>query len=87
MGFCGGGAGRTGNLTINGMDALVIPDLRYHEALANELVRATKAGGIVFGVVAPFGYDALPQLPLLSCGRMRRPSVRFPHGDVFEKAT
>jgi hypothetical protein len=36
--------------TINGIDEFIIGDSEYHQALARELVRATKQGGLIFGV-------------------------------------
>ena len=35
--------------TINGIDELIISEPEYHQALARELVRATKQGGLIFG--------------------------------------
>ena len=43
------------NFVLNGIDITIINDPAYHKALANELVRATKANGLIFGV----GSDAL----------------------------
>ncbi len=37
------------NLTLNGIDSFIIKDPKYHEALANEIARAAKPGGIIFG--------------------------------------
>lgn len=39
-----------GNFVINGIDRFVIPDQKYHTALARELRRTTKKGGIIMGV-------------------------------------
>ncbi|OGF23390.1 hypothetical protein A2Y83_02410 [Candidatus Falkowbacteria bacterium RBG_13_39_14] len=38
------------NFTINGINYQIIKNQKYHKALAQELVRATKEGGIIFGV-------------------------------------
>jgi len=38
------------NFMLNGIDICVIDDVEYHKALALELARATKPGGLVFGV-------------------------------------
>lgn len=37
------------NFTINGIDFNIIEDDAYHAALAKEVIRATKPGGIIFG--------------------------------------
>ena len=37
------------NITVNGIDADVIPIKKYHESLATEILRVTKHQGIVFG--------------------------------------
>lgn len=37
------------NFVVNGIDMSIIPDMRYHEALARELGRATQPGGLCFG--------------------------------------
>lgn len=39
-----------GNFVINGIDRFVVPDQKYHTALARELIRTTKRGGIIMGV-------------------------------------
>lgn len=38
------------NFTVNGIDAFVISSPEYHSALAREISRATKVGGVVFGI-------------------------------------
>lgn len=45
---------RTGsaNITIDAIDHTIIPDEKYHEALATEIIRVCKPGGIVFGINA-----------------------------------
>ena len=41
------------NFMLNGIDFASVPGSeRYHEVLAQELVRATKPGGLVFGINA-----------------------------------
>ena len=37
------------NIVINGIDGLVITVSEYHEALAKEIMRATKEDGVIFG--------------------------------------
>jgi ubiquinone/menaquinone biosynthesis C-methylase UbiE len=37
------------NITINGIDLLIIKNDEYHKALADEITRVTKKGGIIFG--------------------------------------
>ncbi|MBT9169089.1 MAG: hypothetical protein DDT19_02441 [Syntrophomonadaceae bacterium] len=37
------------NFILNGIDSFVISDKKYHKALAQELIRATKQGGLIFG--------------------------------------
>jgi hypothetical protein len=37
------------NITINGIDADIIPTEKYHESLATEILRATKHQGVIFG--------------------------------------
>lgn len=39
-----------GNFTINGIDHYIVDDPKYNQALAQEIVRAMKTGGLVFGV-------------------------------------
>jgi hypothetical protein len=39
-----------GSFMINGIDTAVIDSPEYHRALCNELVRATRPGGLVFGM-------------------------------------
>ena len=39
-----------GNFAINGIDELVIPNQAYRQALAQELIRVTRKGGIIFGI-------------------------------------
>lgn len=46
------------NFAINGIDEIIINDHRYHQALATELVRATKPGGLIFGL----GSEVIPIL-------------------------
>jgi len=38
------------NFAINGIDSIIVSDPRYNEALAKELVRATRSGGLIFGL-------------------------------------
>ena len=38
------------NFAINGIDPTIVGDPRYNEALAKELVRATRPGGLIFGI-------------------------------------
>lgn len=37
------------NFTINGIDRAIIDDIEYHKALAVEIARATRVGGVIFG--------------------------------------
>lgn len=45
----------SGNFAINGIDQTIIDDREYNKALAQELVRATCRGGIIFGVESDVG--------------------------------
>lgn len=38
------------NFTLNGIDRIIIDDIRYHEALAQELLRVAQKGSLIFGV-------------------------------------
>ncbi|KKT20830.1 MAG: hypothetical protein UW05_C0026G0006 [Candidatus Giovannonibacteria bacterium GW2011_GWC2_43_8] len=50
------------NFNLNGIDSLVIEDPEYHYALAKELVRTTKKGGIVFGINSDALYSLGPAM-------------------------
>lgn len=39
-----------GNFSINGIDKFIVDDPQYNQALAQEIVRATKTGGLIFGI-------------------------------------
>lgn len=41
------------NFTINGIDFIMVKNEKYHEALAKEIYRATKPGGLIFGIESP----------------------------------
>jgi len=43
------------NFAINGIDQTIIDDPEYNEVLAQELVRATARGGIIFGIESDVG--------------------------------
>lgn len=38
------------NFTLNGIDLLIIENVRYHEALAREILRVAQNGSLIFGV-------------------------------------
>jgi protease II len=41
------------NVTINGIDYLILENEGYHKALADEITRVAKKDGIIFGTNAP----------------------------------
>lgn len=45
------------NFVINGIDTFVIDSPKYHSALAREISRTTKIGGVVFGINADALYE------------------------------
>jgi hypothetical protein len=69
------------NFTINGIDSVIIEDQNYHHALAQELARATRPGGIIFGMCS----DALWELE----DKMHKAKLNFRNTDretkIFEK--
>lgn len=38
------------NFTLNGIDRIIIDNIKYHEALAQELLRVAQKGSLIFGV-------------------------------------
>jgi len=42
----------TVNCIINGIDTIIVDDIKYHEALAREMIRVTKKGGLIFGTTS-----------------------------------
>lgn len=40
------------NCIINGIDVIIVDDSKYHEALAREMIRVTKKGGLIFGTTS-----------------------------------
>jgi len=48
--FCASLQNDSCNFTLNGIDTVIIPNKKYHEYLAAEIVRATRPGGVIFGV-------------------------------------
>jgi SAM-dependent methyltransferase len=43
-------------VAINGIDSIVIPSGNYHHALAREIARVLRPGGVVFGINSTVGY-------------------------------
>ncbi len=58
------------NCTINGIDDFIINDYRYHEAMAEEMVRVTKKGGLIFG------YDSEVEHYLSCLAKKTKPLIR-----------
>ncbi|MFA4852106.1 MAG: hypothetical protein WC924_02230 [Candidatus Gracilibacteria bacterium] len=50
-----------GNFTINGIDTIIVNDMHYNRALAHEMIRATRKGGLIFGTSS----DALVYIDFL----------------------
>lgn len=69
---------RSANLVINGIDLNIVPDSKYHEALANELARVVKPGGIIFGDHS----EALNVLKRQTPPELR--SVKFPASEWYQ---
>jgi len=40
------------NCIINGIDVIIVNDSKYHEALAREMIRITRKGGLIFGTTS-----------------------------------
>lgn len=80
------------SFAINGIDQTIIDDPEYNKALAEELVRATSKGGIIFGIESDVGHylsvisfrEKSPIRPELEV--IKRISGSFPHNKfLFEK--
>lgn len=41
------------SFVINGIDFIMVKNEKYHEALAKEIYRATRPGGLIFGIESP----------------------------------
>jgi hypothetical protein len=71
------------NVTINGIDGLIIPESDYHKALANEIIRVAKNGGVVFGINA----DSLELLQSEPSMERKDFHAAVPQGIVLEKVS
>ena len=81
------------NFTINGIDNIIVNDSAYHRVLAQELIRATRPGGLIFGIHSNVLHEILrliqeKNLPIRAVDLKQETGYRLiaPLGyDIFEK--
>lgn len=61
------------SFSINGIDEMIIKNPAYHAAVAREIIRATRHGGIIFGINS----DALYQIAQLNDSRIRNVPLKI----------